>query len=112
MTISAADQARIDFAQKLLDSGAMKVVRHDSVEFLRCVVKHGLIKSTADEMEAYVLHGRLLIDSVLTEKAQEFRIGAVLPGYARLRAIEKMSPKELVALRERVTNVLPFRRDK
>ena len=107
--ISEEDQRRIDFAQKLLDSGAMKPVRHDSLEFLRFAVKHGLLKDTADEMEAYILHGRLLVDSVLTEKAKEFLIGAVLPGNARLRALEKMSPKELIGLRERVTGVLPFR---
>jgi hypothetical protein len=112
--ISQADLDRIAFAQKLLDSGAMRSVRFDFNDpaFLTFARKHGFLKGNEAEMECFELHGKLFKDPVLEKKAQEFRIGAVLPGYAHLRALEKMSPKELAGLCERVTGVLPFRSSK
>jgi hypothetical protein len=106
--ITKEDQRRIDFAEKLLNSGEMRSYGHNSIEFLRCAVKHGLLSNSAHAMDAFLLHGKLVKDDVLTAKAAEFQIGAVLPGYARMRAIERMSPPELVALRERVAGVIPF----
>ena len=102
-TISKEDQRRIAFAQQLLDSGAMRSVRSDDPAFLSFAVKHGFLKGNETEQECFELYGRLLSDATLKEKSFEFRIGSVLPGGAFLKAMAAMTPKELAALRERVT---------
>jgi len=101
--ISKEDQARIAFAQKLLDSGAMRSVRSDDPAFLSFAVKHGFLKGNETEQGCFELYSRLLSDATLKEKSFEFRIGSVLPGGAFLKAMAAMSRKELSELRERTT---------
>lgn len=79
-----------------------------SPEFLKCVVKHGLLNAaTADPMDAYMLEGALLHDEMFRQR--RLKLGVSL-GFEKI--LDALSPAELQALRERVTGVLQFRSKK
>jgi hypothetical protein len=60
-------------------------------------------------MDVYQIAGKILSDTLLTERALQFREGAISGEGARERALAAMTPEERLALRERVTGVVPFR---
>jgi hypothetical protein len=97
--ITKEDQARIDFAQKLLDSGKLKAVRFNSPAFLSCAVQHGLLKGTASLEDAYGVFGKLLISETLRSKRMELGM---------IGAIESLTPAELLSVRESLAGVVPF----
>lgn len=74
-------------------------------EFLRCVIKHGLLDPTASSMDAYQLEGFLLRDEMFRHR--RLKLGISLPLY---QALEALAQAEILALRERVTGVLPFKK--
>ncbi len=91
----------IKFSQKLIDRmAARREAAFHSPEFLKCVVKHGLLSASADVMDAYQLQGFLIRDEALRPK--RFELGMIA-------AIESLTPAELQSLRERVSGVLRFR---
>jgi hypothetical protein len=53
-------------------------------------------------MDVYLLEGKILNDSELTRRMLEMKV-------TRAEALKSLSPQECVALRERVTGVVPFR---
>jgi hypothetical protein len=95
------NQRLIKFAQSLLDSTRFKkATRFNSPDFLRCAVKHGLLKSTASAHDAYEVFGKLLINKTLFAKRIELGMVA---------GIEALTPEELRSVRESVAGVLSFK---
>src|SRR5260370_34755594 len=81
----------INFSQKLIDRmAARREATFHSPEFLKCVVKHGLLSASADVMDAYELQGFLIRDEALRPK--RFELGMIA-------AIESLTPAELQSLR-------------
>jgi hypothetical protein len=101
-TISQADQHRIDFAQKLLDSGRMKTTRFNSPEFLSCGIRHGLLSGSASLEEAYEVFGKLSHSEALLSK--RLKLGMI-------GGIEALTPAELRSVRENVSGVLHRKKD-
>ena len=61
-------------------------------------------------LDVYLTAGKILNDEPLRQRATAFLNGSVLPPGSRVDAIKQMSPSERLALRERVTGIVPFRK--
>jgi len=72
----------------------------------------GINVRNLEPMDVYVLAGKIINDSELTEKARELCPGSMLREGIRVKALSAMRPDERIALRERVTGVVPFRKSK
>lgn len=79
----------------------------NSPEFLQCAVKHGLLSSSADAMDAYQLYGFLIRDEAFRQR--RLKLGLAL---SFEKVLATLSPAELQGLNERAAGVLRFRSKK
>ena len=75
----------------------------NSPEFLKAAIKAGLLSPNANAMECYLLHGVLLRDPLLVSHRLKF-------GLNLDKILAALTKDEIVALRERVTGVVPFKK--
>lgn len=71
------------------------MLNFNSSAFLSMAIKYGLLRANANTMDAYLLHGLLLRDSLLLRHRLRF-------GLKWDKILAALTPEELVALRERL----------
>jgi hypothetical protein len=71
----------------------------------------GIDVSRMELMEIYLTAGRILNDEPLRKRALEFLNGSVLPADSRIDAIGQMTMQERLELRERVTGIVPIKKE-
>jgi len=71
-------------------------------DWIQMCMAAGINPRNIGPMEVYELAGKIINDSALTA-------ASIGQGISRIQALKEMSSDERVALRERVTGVVPFR---